>query len=46
MQAGKNNLEIHLMSLFGHYFFVLKVERQLDRVVFQHKAGRKKSFSA
>lgn len=45
MQAGKNNLEIHLMSLFGRYFFVLKLERQLDHVVFQHKAGRKKFFS-
>lgn len=34
MQAGKNNLEIQLMSLFGLYFFVLKLERQLDHIVF------------
>lgn len=40
MQAGKNNPEIQLMSLFGRYFSALKLERQLDCVVFQAKAGR------
>lgn len=31
------------MSLFGHYFSVLKLGRQLDHVVFQPKAGREES---
>lgn len=43
MQARKNNLEIQLMSLFGYYFSVLKLERQVDHVVFQPKAHREKS---
>ena len=43
MQARKNNLEIQLMSLFGHYFSVLKRERQPDDVVFQPKADREES---
>lgn len=43
MQARKSNLEIQLTSLFGHYFSVVKLERQSDRVVFQTKAGREES---
>lgn len=45
MQAGKNNLEIQLLSLFGRYFSALKLERQLDCVVFQAKAGREESWA-
>lgn len=43
MQVRKNNLEIQLYP-FGHYFSVLKLEKQLDHTVFQLKAGREESF--
>lgn len=38
-KAKNNNLEVQIMSLFGHYFSVLKLERQPDHVGLQPKAG-------
>lgn len=46
MQARKNNLEIQLTSLFERYFSVLKLERQLDHVIFQTQAVREESSIA